>query len=430
MNLLDRMRPLQLAMLAAGFFFSCESETGTFDFDLENNTSVKLIELELPSRSIFIDSLRTDNESRVVVGDYSDERFGNIEAEAYSEITYTEGRIIADTLKFDSLIINLTVDNYLSNDPELSGAYTISKLSQGLESSIVYLKDRQMETRAPLDTLNFSLIGDTEEQAQNLSIRADRWGRDLFTRITVDSVGQTLSAVIDEIALVPTEDNQTALSINLNSDSTEIILYSSYDTIPFETTFRFATNHFSYIDRSMTGAELSGIQNAERFDMSDDTQLVSAIFGIYNYVDLTPLKNYIVDNEDKSLLVNQAEINTPALASSSEEVSSFRYYFFDEQYGIRGERVFNSGFFTLILSNTGYLENSTTLLVSEFNEENRSYDQDITFFMENLVNYYEAEEEFIADGLVLTPNAFVGLQETQLTSPSSTSITLYITSID
>ena len=88
------------------------------------------MELVLPSRSIFIDSLRTDNESRLIAGNYRDERFGSIKAEAYSEVTFDEGQIIYDTLQYDSLIVNLTIDNFLTNDPGFQASFSLHKLSE------------------------------------------------------------------------------------------------------------------------------------------------------------------------------------------------------------------------------------------------------------------------------------------------------------
>ncbi len=428
MNLLDRIRPLQLAMLAAGFFFSCESGTSSFDFDLENNTRVQLVELVLPSRSIFIDSLRTDNESRLIAGNYSDERFGSIKAEAYSEVTFVEGQIIYDTLQYDSLIVNLTIDNFLTNDPGFQASFSLHKLSEEFETSLVYLKENKMGIRAQIDSVSFPLIPTLDSQTQNVSFKANKWGRDIFTKITVDSVGQIINATVDNIALIPIEGNQTAISINLDSDSTELVLYSSYDTIAYETKFRLTSNNHSYISRVTTGNENNNMDDAAVFDMSDDSQLISSLFGVYNYVDLTPLQEFIASN--KTLLINQAEINTSVQASSRDEVSEMRYYFYDEQYGFRGEGIFENAFLNAVLSNTAYLEGSSTLLVSEFNSEDEIYEQDITFFIESFANYYSEEGEFFANGLVLTPAEFVTLQESLLRNPSSTSIIIYATSIE
>lgn len=428
MNLLDRIRPLQLAMLAAGFFFSCESETSTFDFDLENNTRVRLIELELPSRSIYIDSLRTDNESRLITGNFVHDRLGTVAAEAYSEITYTEGRVIADTLRFDSLIINLTIENFLTNDPQFGASFTIHKLTEELEPSIVYLKDRQIDVRGAIDTLTFTLEPTADGERQNISFRADRWGRDIFSRISIDSVGQVISAVVDEVGLIPVPGNQTAVEINLDSDSTELVLYSSYDTLSFETRFEFTTNRYSYINHDRAGSEIDGLDNAAIFDFSDGNQMISSLFGVYNYLDLTPLKDFISSNE--SILINQAEINTSALSSSSEEIGNIRYYFHKQAYGFSGEGLFSNGLLNAILTNAAYLNGEPSILVSTFNEDVNRYDQDITFFMESYSNFYLDQGIYIADGLVVTPDDFVSLEESLLTSPSSTTLIIYATSVE
>lgn len=428
MNLLDRIRPLQLMILAAGIFFSCESETNTFDFDLENNTAVELVELVLPTRSIFIDSLRTDNESTIVAGRYADARFGDIEAEGYTQIKYDDGRIISDTLKYDSLIINLTIENFVSNDPNAEVALDLFGIREDLEASVVYLKNKKGVTGFRLDTMRFNLQYSVDSLKQNIRVRADRLGDYIYSQLIDDDIDVETDGYTGDVGFVSKADNQTALTINLDSDSSELLLYTSFDTIVYETRLVFQDLHYSYVSNDFSGSQLEGITDREIFDLGTNEQFISPIFGIFNFVDFAPLQSFI--ESYGKVLINRAEIKTPYLTSIKEEVRNTRYYFHDSTYGIRGEGIFTNGYETAILSNEAYINESVQILIGSKVEGELYYSQDLTFFIENYYNYYLTQGDFLTDGIVITPNRWVTLQESELFSPSSTTIKIYVTSIN
>lgn len=416
-------------MLAAGIFFSCESETNTFDFDLENNTSVELIDLVLPSRSIFVDSLRTDNEFTVVAGKYSDARFGTIEAEAFTEISYSEGRIISDSLQYDSLIIKLTIENFVSNDPSLEGSFGIYGVREDLERSVVYLKDRDGITGILRDSMRFTLRDQFDSLKQNIKVNANFLGQYLYSELIDDDVNIEADGFITDLAFVSTDVNQSAITINLDSDSTEILLYTSFDTVSYETRFVFSDLvHYSSIINDYQGTELEGLEDRSLFDLNDETQVISPIFGVYNYLDLSPLQDFIV--EYGKVLINRAEIRSSLMGSNKEEIPNLRYYFHDQNYGFKGEGIFTNGYFTAVLANQAYIDGATQLLIASLDKDESVYTQDITFFIENYYNYYVRQNDFLADGIVLTPNRFVTLQESELQHPSSTTVKIYVTSIN
>ena len=53
-------------------FLGCDSATdvGT-KFDLDNTIDVNLLEVDLPSTNVYIDSLRTDSEGIILIGSYT-----------------------------------------------------------------------------------------------------------------------------------------------------------------------------------------------------------------------------------------------------------------------------------------------------------------------------------------------------------------------
>jgi hypothetical protein len=426
MNLLDRIRALQLVLIATGLFFSCNSEEEPFDFGLENNTSVEFVELVLPSRSIFIDSLRTDNESTILAGTYRDNRFGQIEAEGYTQINYTSGDLVSDTLQYDSLVVHLTVDNYASNNDDLSVNLDLFTIDQDIESSVVYLKQNNGSPRTFVDSLSFTLSDTSEVMNQNVRIKADHLGSFLFRRLTQDSIS-SYGHLLD-VVFRSSELNSSIVTFNVLSDSSEIFLYTSYDTTVYESRLTFQTQHYTHISNDLSGSEISNINDREVFDLSSNEQFISPIFGIYNYVDLTPLKDFVQNNDN--ILINSAEISTPLLSFAKQKVSGLRYYFYKDDIGIKGEGIFSDGANTAVLSSTAYRDQSFNVLaIGTLNEEEATYTSDLTFFTEFYYYYFAGEQQFLVDGLVLTPNAFVTLQEIELNNPSTT-VKLYYTSIE
>ncbi|MEQ9007333.1 MAG: hypothetical protein RLP12_05580, partial [Ekhidna sp.] len=73
-------------------FFGCETQ-GDFGikYPLEIDANVKYVEFTLPATNIYLDSLRTDGENRILVGNYSDLLTGSVSAEGYFNFTYEKG---------------------------------------------------------------------------------------------------------------------------------------------------------------------------------------------------------------------------------------------------------------------------------------------------------------------------------------------------
>ena len=91
----------QLTTLAVAlFFFSCEEETSTLGYKNPNSKfKVSYVEIPIESSVILRDSLRTSNfaysgePNRLMVGSYTDEVFGQIEASSITPILCDEPTI-------------------------------------------------------------------------------------------------------------------------------------------------------------------------------------------------------------------------------------------------------------------------------------------------------------------------------------------------
>jgi hypothetical protein len=412
-----------IVLLSFILLVACESEDNSFDFNLDKGTSVERLEIALPSRSIFIDSLRTDNENNLIVGNYDHPELGDLSASSYSSLTFIEGRLPNDTLTFDSLKINLYVDSYKSSDDSGELQILVSQYEGEIQSSIVYLKGESLSLTRSYDTLMHTLSGDN---IQKISINAPILGQRLFREMNSDNP-EVSSGYTTKIALSPVVGNQTAISFDKRVDSTEFVLYTSYDTLVFETKLVFGTNSFSNVDIDRSASQLNSIADRSLFDSPSGQQAISPLFGVFTYLDLEEVIAFITSSD--RILINNAVISTATPTRRSFVSEELRYYFYDETYGFRGEGILTRPLGTIIISNDWYTTRTPEIQLGSFNSDSSEYNADVTFFVESLYNIYQQDSTLITEGLVLTPNRFLSLRESSL-SPNANKLVIYYTKIN
>ena len=412
-----------LLSVVSGIFFSCESEDNVFDFELENKTQVQFKEINLPARSIFIDSLRTDNETTIIVGNYNDSAFGDIEAKAYCQLSYSDGRVPADTLTFDSLQLRLNLANFLTNDTDSTGYFYIYNFREDLLGSVVYLKDMTHTNGVLVDSVEIK----AGEYDQNIRVRADHLGARVFNLMAGQSSNIIFEGYTLNLAIIPKEGNQSAMTFNLRSDSSLLVFYSHYDTLNYTTELSFNGRLFSNISNDYGSGELNGVTERTPFDLPENRLAVNSIFGLYNYLDLADLQEFASAEENENIIINRALITTDYSTSDKELVDGLRYYFYKNGIGFKGEGVLTDPYFTVVLTNQSYYTASQEVLVSSLDKADGNYASDITFFIESYYNHYLFEGEYLTDALVATPNSFVTLQESNL---GDTKLKLYYTIVE
>ena len=166
MNLLDRIRSIS-KILKPGFilmipvFFGCEtSDDIGIQYDLASDANVKFVELNISSSNIYVDSLRTDGENAILVGNYNDEIGGEISAEGYFALSYLggplpraqeflendtlpDGSIVKvlvtpeDTLELDSIRITFEASSSIANSANALQDFQVFQLQDSLISSAI-----------------------------------------------------------------------------------------------------------------------------------------------------------------------------------------------------------------------------------------------------------------------------------------------------
>ena len=142
-------------------FFGCDSNDDLgIQYDLGSNANVRFQEFTLPASNIYVDSLRTDGENRVLVGSYNDQLTGNLYTEGYLQFSYLNGplpsnEIEGDTLEVDSIIVTLRANTTL---PQESGIFfqefSLFDLEDSLQAEAIYLASNRQTTDTIIGTFS------------------------------------------------------------------------------------------------------------------------------------------------------------------------------------------------------------------------------------------------------------------------------------
>ncbi len=406
--------------------FGCEpSGEGGLEINIGSNTRVDFFEFDLNTTNLIIDSLRTDwrtdqsqYSTRVISGSYENPLLGSVNSTAYMNYRFVGGDILADTMTFDSLVMFFRVDQILKNTNENFDKILLYNLTEEVFLDAVYLSDFDVTTEtSPIDTL-FVVIANEEALVKNF---LDYFGNDLFQKLTAeDSLTLGYSA---GLALVPFEQTESLIGID-PSDSTFFSVYAHDDSLnSYSATFAFNT-YFTGIDRIRDNSPLSGSIDLDTIDVSDDFAVVNPLFGVTTLVDLKPVIDFLAQSDN--ILVNRAEFSVQA-ANSADPLGSIRYYFYNENYGIRGEGLSTNPYTTAVLTNNSYISNNPVILRGDY--DSLGYVSDFTLFTEFLYDNINESEDLLAEKIVITGDRFLNLEES-LIDLNSVKLKIYYTTLN
>jgi hypothetical protein len=119
MNLWVKRVALGLCLITATIFYACLEDDSALGFRNQSRKfDIAYVEIPVGSSVLLLDSLRTSNHSsdpirRLLVGSYSDPVFGNVTAEAYTQIVPGNvARVKEDGAVFDSAVLYMHFDLY------------------------------------------------------------------------------------------------------------------------------------------------------------------------------------------------------------------------------------------------------------------------------------------------------------------------------
>ncbi|UXP33110.1 DUF4270 domain-containing protein [Reichenbachiella agarivorans] len=429
MSLLDK-NCLGLLTFAAFFIFSCEdpSEVG-LGLDPDGVASgVFYEEIYLPAQNVFIDSLRTSGNTRLLVGSVTDDVYGKTSAMSYNQLSTTSGiqslgfkldtvstsPLVVDTLWYsyvvDSTVLTLgydyihskesikaqTIRVYEVDDQLFSGVYYLSKfntpilpLEAGNEFSFVPRLDSIVNET--VDTVKFYLKREWGDRLFDIARQSNR-----ATLLATDFKGIAIGGGDDNTSIIGfTSTGYTALNVHYHIVGPDSNKADSvyFDSLAVNFSLSASAAKYNKITTDRTGSLIgTGITNLGNFDVDDGNVYLNAAAGIYPKIDMQPLVDFLRGDEQELIQINNLEFELPTDGEETtldEKVSQVRLYFVGDStqinvQGLTTNDIYNTG----VLKDIGYLTGALDLLSLAIDTTSFSYRGAATFFGHSIANGY------------------------------------------
>ena len=372
MSLLDKRNSVIIGLILV-LISSCDQDEKTINVNLKGVTNTSYAEFTIPTSEIFIDSLRTDDSDYILVGDYEDPLLGLLSAEAYFEIQYDSGAIIADTLSLDSVVFKLKIQDQLMENNSAFFNMDLLLLRDSLFSEAVYLAAKKlMVDKAIQNVAKTVLKSDSVLTFSGMDLGYYLYGK-LKGREQSDQYGFR-----SEFAFLPAAENEALMSFNLASEDTKILIYSKdpNDSL-FVTQLRFNGIHFTQLERDKSNTDLAGVSNLDSLQLADEYSIINPLQGLFTMLDFSEVMLFL--NQLDNFILNSVELEVGLTAASIDPILDVNFYTFNAHGGIDG-----NVFASLNLVTQGNLD-----YVSTFNQAAN--------------DFILSEESFIAGAGALSP---------------------------
>ncbi len=417
-KMLNDIKPGLIFMIPV--FLGCESaEDLGIQYELQSDANVRYVEFTLPNTNIKIDSLRTDDEVHILVGNYADKMVGSVNAEGYFAVQLQENNIPDDTIRedfvFNSIRFAFAANTSIPLASSKNQSFSLYELEDDL-ARFVYLSNKKEALGSLIgryDTLSYdaadTLIGGfdlSKDFGQNLFDLAKSENRSIQT------------SDWPSIAISPNAESNSINQIKLNADTTAFYLYINdpdgreevvgADTFYRDTTYTMKFGliaggntlpHYTHLNRDDSQGVFSGLQDRDTRKLESGRTIIDPIAGISTSISLEALDSFF--NENRNIIINRASITFEFdLDNERDTLKNFNSYFFS-----------NGSFFapgletdwlgSLILKDEVYLGRNRAPATSKLTEEGNELVTLSTLFFQTLFNnYYNAnlQEELEISG--------------------------------
>ncbi|MEP5614251.1 MAG: DUF4270 family protein [Cyclobacteriaceae bacterium] len=364
-------------------FLGCDAaeDLGT-QFDLDSNIDVKLAELALPSSNLYIDSLRTDGESRLVVGTYNDPLTGRVTAEGYFQFDFQRGFMPGDSLQYDSIQLVLATGEILPLSGTSPLEIDVFEIEDTLINNIIYLSTKEETKSRQVGNLTSTVSSDDELIALRLD---DTYGQEIFDFLN-DFPDSINTHFFKGLALSSGASNQSLISFNTAADTSRLRLFMTGDTTYFAE-FDFQPSVHTSIVRDRSTSPFSGIQEKQTFDLPDGRTVLDPLSGITTTFNVDTLETFFADNPN--ILINTTTIDFKEEGFTSRDtLQGFHLYFRRPDGGIFGPAIVQNSFANIVMADQGYLSGSSTPASVLYNTSTDQYLVRPTLFFQSLYNNY------------------------------------------
>ncbi|MDP4680903.1 MAG: DUF4270 domain-containing protein [Cyclobacteriaceae bacterium] len=405
-------------------------------------------EITLPLDNIFIDSLRTDGDNRLLVGKYIDPIFGTSISKAVTQLglssfTYVDRDVarkendeFIDDYVLDSVFLQLRLSYYHSDNIGQSQTIKVVQIEDTLFSGVSYY------AHFPVPVEESSLVYGESTFSINPNLAADSvikiplpvFGQKTIEFMRQDNAGSlsgdSLLNLLKGIALLPGENNSALLGFNPNHDTTSLKVYYHIQHIAEDTLvedslsiaynfFTSTSRHFNSIKTERTNSLLLNPEKSlDPFLIDDGNAYLQSGTGVFPRLDLAPFKQFLLDQ--KNVIINRTDIKIPISTNRINPqyisgVEDVRFFFIED-----GANIINSAN-ARVLTNLSYLSNSAVTLSAVAADGETTLEAETSLFSQ-LIN----TDVLDVSKLLLVPTDITGFHQS-IFDKSGVKMTIYYT---
>ena len=407
-------------------FFGCETQSDLgIKYDLGSNANVKFVEFTLPASNVYLDSLRTDGENKILVGNYSDPLTGTVSAEGYFQFFYEQGPLprgvdeSTDTLKLDSIVFTVEANAIIPQSESSFQEFSLHELQDSLESNAIYLSRLKQSLGTEIGSYSGS-INPLLDTIYRIRLE-DSFSQSFYNQISEiakDTDKVIASTTFKSLGLIPGTSSESITAFDLASDTSRIIIYSSPVNPTKDTTyltyFRFSGKNYTYLNRDRAGSEFDGIVENEDFILSSGKTIIDPLSGLSTAYSVTELEEFF--NENRNIIINNATISFEFEAENDRDtLVNFMSYFRKPDNSIFGPAIASNAFGNIVMSDNAYLNFESDPANGYLNEEKDKILKTSTLFYQQIYRQY-LERDSLAY-LVPTSGVIKDIDEMVLVNP-------------
>ncbi|MDF9800431.1 hypothetical protein OKW21_005694 [Catalinimonas alkaloidigena] len=312
----------------SALFLSCENDDLlSLDFDPQDeNINLSFTELTLPFQLVQRDSIITTNADRLLVGNYQNDVFGDVQSIGYVNMGISSSAVnnTDDDDELDSLVLYVAKNYFYGGaNGSLQQAIAIHQLAEPFNDTIAYYQDSTLPYEAsPIGSFNFTV--DPEEPADTLNTRlSDAVGNDLLEKLKADAAVLDSNALFQDyfrgLAFVPTSENTFISGFDRG---VQMVLYYSAPSDTTSKSFSIVTaRNFNGVEVDRSGTALANIDQPREVGSATDNRFyLQSTTGLVPRLNFQPLVNFVEENQGRILLnrvvlhigLSELEETTPA----------------------------------------------------------------------------------------------------------------------
>lgn len=406
MNLLAKIKNCGIFLMGLAVFYSCE-EKGTFGVGSDDVTPVEFssTEVGVSSSVVLLDSIRTSNVGRILVGNVEHPDFGAIEATGYTALSARTAvqPEIPDEAQLDSVRIYFRVGYaYDTTSSNRDLGIEIYDIAESFPDT-TYISSNFLSQGARLIADgNFQI----EKFDSSYSMAADMaWASEFFEGVRNDDSNFTDQSNFREFfpgLVFKSKANQGNVFSIVPGEVFEVIFFyqqpNSDNTGMVNLNFKMdaeAMPYFFNLDAELSTTEFSQVQDVNtQYDNTNQLGLLTAL-GLVPKIDLSELVTF--SNDNPNVIVNQALLELGPINDLPDgtQPPSFLFLFYTDE---RNTRIPNGEAFRGVQVDGANQLGSVNPVQLFYNSEDRMYRGSITSYVQT---YYQ--DNFRRDQILLYP---------------------------